>query len=94
MTAAKALEPKIKSIQSMNTMSRFFNHDGALLMDGALASPGNRNQKPMSEDYINAFVAFLRSGGKQAPDALSEGFDPLFGGFALPTLPGMSAAAL
>ncbi len=96
MTAAKALEPKINSIQSMNTMSQFFNRDGALLLDGGLASPGspaiNRNQKRMSEEYTNAFVAFLRSGGKQAPDALSEGFDPLFGGFALPSLPGMSSA--
>jgi HK97 family phage major capsid protein len=97
MTAAKALEPKINSIQSMNTMSQFFNRDGALLIDGGLASPGspasrNQNQKPMSEDYTNAFVAFLRSGGKQAGSALSEGFDPLFGGFALPSLPGMSSA--
>ena len=93
MSAAKALEPKISAIQSMNTMSQFFNRDGALLMDGGLASPAsNRNQKPMSEEYTNAFVAFLRSGGKQASDALSEGFDPLFGGFALPSLPGVSAA--
>ena len=92
MSAAKALEPKINSIQSTNTMSQFFNRDGALLMDGGLASPGSRAQKPMSEDYTNAFVAFLRSGGKQASSALSEGFDPLFGGFALPSLPGMSSA--
>jgi HK97 family phage major capsid protein len=92
MSAAKALEPKINSIQSTNTMSQFFNRDGALLMDGGLASPGSRAQKPMSADYTNAFVAFLRSGGKQASSALSEGFDPLFGGFALPSLPGMSSA--
>jgi HK97 family phage major capsid protein len=50
------------------------------------ANGANRNQKPMSEDYTNAFMAFLRSGGKQAVSALSEGFDPLFGGFLLPTL--------
>ena len=52
----------------------------------------NRSQKPMSEDYTNAFMAFLRSGGKQAVSALSEGFDPLFGGFALPSLAGATAA--
>ncbi len=46
----------------------------------------------MSADYTNAFVAFLRSGGKQASSELSEGFDPLFGGYALPSLPGVSAA--
>jgi HK97 family phage major capsid protein len=55
-------------------------------MNQAGANGDNRNQKPMSEDYTNAFMAFLRSGGKQAVSALSEGFDPLFGGFALPTL--------
>jgi len=92
MSAAKALEPKIDAMQSMNTMSQFFNRDGALLMDGGLVSSANRNQKPMSEEYTNAFVAFLRSGGKQASDTLSEGFDPLFGGFCLPSLPGVSAA--
>jgi len=56
------------------------------------ANAGNRNQKPMSADYTNAFMAFLRSGGKQAVSALSEGFDPLFGGFALPSLAGATAA--
>ena len=45
MSAAKALEPKINSIQSMNTMSQFFNRDGALLMDGGLASPGSNSTK-------------------------------------------------
>jgi hypothetical protein len=46
----------------------------------------------MSTEYNEAFLAFLRSGGKQASSALSEGFDPLFGGFALPAMPGMSSA--
>lgn len=94
MVAVRALDAKIKPIQDMNTMSKFFNRDGALLLDGGLASPalGSRNQKPMSEEYTNAFVAFLRSGGKQASEVLSEGFDPLFGGFALPSLPGVNAA--
>jgi HK97 family phage major capsid protein len=96
MTAVNALAPKIAAIEKVNTLSRFFNRDGNLLLDGGLMSPGirnrNRNQTPMSEDYTNAFVAFLRSGGKQASDALSEGFDQLFGGFLLPSLPGVSAA--
>lgn len=92
MSAAKVLTPQITNIESMNTLSQFFNRDGQLLMDGGLVSPGNRNQKPMGEEYTNAFVAFLRSGGKQTGSALSEGFDPLFGGFALPSLPGVSAA--
>ncbi len=35
------------------------------LADGRVADGRNRNQKPMSEEYTNAFIAFLRSGGKQ-----------------------------
>ena len=62
MTTASALTPKISAIQSRNTMSQFFNQEGQILMDGGLAST-NRNQKPMTEDYTNSFVAFLRSGG-------------------------------
>jgi HK97 family phage major capsid protein len=92
MSAAKTLEPQINAIQSKNTMSQFFNSTGQIIMDGGLAAPGNRNQKPMGEEYTSAFVTFLRSGGKQTSSALSEGFDPLFGGFALPSLPGVSAA--
>jgi len=46
----------------------------------------------MSAEYNESFIAFLRSGGKQTASALSEGFDPMFGGFALPSLPGMSSA--
>jgi HK97 family phage major capsid protein len=62
--------------------------EGSRVADAAAV----RGQKPMSAEYGESFLAFLRSGGKQATRALTEGFDPLFGGFALPTLPGMSAA--
>jgi len=48
--------------------------------------------RPMSGEYNEAFLSFLRSGGKQASDTLSEGFDPLFGGYALPSLPRMHGA--
>jgi HK97 family phage major capsid protein len=51
-----------------------------------------RGQAPMSTEYVDAFMTLVRSGGKHTPSALSEGFDSLFGGFALPSLPGMSAA--
>jgi len=47
----------------------------------------------MSPGYTDAFLAFVRSGGKQASAALNEGFDSLFGGFALPAFKGMSAAS-
>jgi HK97 family phage major capsid protein len=49
-------------------------------------------QKPMSAEYVSQFMDLLRSGGKLRGSALSEGFDPMFGGFTLPALSGMSAA--
>jgi HK97 family phage major capsid protein len=85
----RGLTEKIKAIESQNTLRA----TGRGFFDMVGSRPGSdHNQTPMSEDYTTAFVAFLRSGGKHASDALTEGFDPLFGGFALPSLPGMSAA--
>ena len=66
--------------------------NGAFLGGPAASAPARHGQRPMTAEYGESFLAFLRSGGKQASSALSEGFDPLFGGYALPTLPGMSAA--
>ena len=57
------------------------------------ARVANKNQKQMSPEYAESFLSFIRSGGKQATSELSEGFDAMFGGFALPALPGMNAAA-
>ncbi len=89
------LQAKIQDIESRNTIRQF---DPIALLDAGLPSnaPGatRRGQKQMSTDYNEAFLNFVRSGGKQASRELSEGFDPLFGGFALPALPGMSAAAM
>lgn len=68
----------------------------ALLLDTGRLNPNsmaNRNQRQMSTEYAESFLSFIRSGGKHATSALSEGFDSLFGGFALPALPGLSAAA-
>lgn len=93
--AAVDLDAKIHTSKSRNTLLDAFGGNPMALVDAGLPNPEstrNRNQTPMSGEYTNAFVNFLRSGGKQATDALSEGFDPLFGGFALPSLPGMSSA--
>ncbi|HKD60760.1 MAG TPA: phage major capsid protein [Terracidiphilus sp.] len=93
------LESEIRAKKEQNTIFKVFSGpDGkfnpAMLMDAGRPNPGaaQRGQKQMSTDYTESFLAFVRSGGKQAGSALSEGFDPLFGGFALPSLPGMSAA--
>jgi HK97 family phage major capsid protein len=98
LASANRLVPQIEQMLSANTMRNF---DPVAMLSGSLTPKGERgfgspvvntHQRPMSTEYTTAFVSFLRSGGKQASDALSEGFDPLFGGFALPSLPGMSSA--
>lgn len=87
------LRQKLGTSESNNTLLSAFGGNPMSLIDAGTPGPTrNSNQKPMSADYTNAFIAFLRSGGKQASSELSAGFDPLFGGFALPSLPGMSSA--
>jgi len=98
MMEAATLVPQIKALIQVNNLRNF---DPVALLSGSLTPKGERgvggfaintHQRPMSTEYTKAFLSFLRSGGKQASDTLSEGFDPLFGGFALPSLPGVSAA--
>ncbi len=95
MGCYKALGQKVKIRQdesgNSNSLIRSLGGDFAKLIPGGEAPP-QRGQRPMSAEYNEAFLSFLRSGGKQTHSALSEGFDPMFGGFALPSLPGMSAA--
>jgi HK97 family phage major capsid protein len=47
---------------------------------------GRASQKPMSPEYTESFMALLRSGGKQATAELTEGFDRMFGGYAVPQI--------
>jgi HK97 family phage major capsid protein len=88
-TTARAREEQntIQAAFGGNSIPKWVHDPEAHLHD-----PSPRGQKPMSTEYGEAFLSFLRSGGKQATRELSEGFDPLFGGFALPSLRGMSAA--
>jgi HK97 family phage major capsid protein len=95
MAKVEAIATTIKKREAMNTLRSAFPGGMPIIEDRSRAdAPGaaRRGQKQMSTEYTESFLAFLRSGGKQASSALSEGFDPLFGGFALPFLPGMSSA--
>jgi HK97 family phage major capsid protein len=91
MARNKHLSAQADERQATNTLRQIVGNKFPLLTIGA-GAPARHGQKPMSTEYSEAFLAFLRSGGKQTASALSEGFDPMFGGFALPTLPGMSSA--
>jgi HK97 family phage major capsid protein len=87
----KALNGAIAKSEGNNSLATMFrNNPGASVVGGGFRA--GHTQTPMSAEYTGAFLAFLRSGGKQASSELSEGFDPLFGGYALPSLPGVSAA--
>lgn len=91
---AAELAGAIAQSEGRNTLHGMIrNHGVGILAPGGAPNPATvRSQPPMSAEYTGAFLAFLRSGGKQASSELSEGFDPLFGGYALPSLPGVSAA--
>ena len=88
---AKELQKQISVVEAKNTIVRNIGGDFTKLLGGG-AAPAERGQTQMSPEYSESFLAFLRSGGMQTSSALSEGFDPMFGGFALPALQGMSAA--
>jgi HK97 family phage major capsid protein len=85
------VDAAIAKHDSISNIHKVFPMGGLVLDPGR--GPARHGQKPMSTEYNEAFLAFLRSGGKHATSALSEGFDSLFGGFALPAFPGPSAAA-
>jgi HK97 family phage major capsid protein len=96
MARYKHASQQIQECQAQNTLSKALAGNFAALLTGGSGVEAGPvkvgTQKPLSHEYTESFLAFIRSGGKQASSALSEGFDPLFGGFALPTLPRMSGA--
>jgi hypothetical protein len=91
MLHAKDLQKQISEREAQSTLVRNIGGNFAMLLGGG-GAPATRGQTQMTTEYNEAFLSFLRSGGKQTSSTLSEGFDPMFGGFALPALPGMSAA--
>jgi HK97 family phage major capsid protein len=94
MTTVKKLNVRIETREGQTTLRKQFGPHGPFdaLRTQAAAPAMPRGQNPMSADYTESFMSFLRSGGKQATSELSEGFDSLFGGFRVPAMPGASAA--
>jgi len=85
MARAQALGGQIRESRAKSTLTNLIGGNFSALIPGGVRGAAKDSQKPMSEGYNGAFLAFLRSGGKQVSSELSEGFDPLFGGFALPS---------
>jgi HK97 family phage major capsid protein len=95
MRCAEALVPEIQGIEKLNTLRagpRGFIESAPQSGAHLHHAPRIAGPAPLSAEYTAAFLTLLRSGGKQATDTLSEGFDPLFGGYALPAMPGMASA--
>jgi len=86
------LDNTIRSRTEMSTIRAAFGENPTIDDRGNMARAVRHGHPVMSPEYGEAFLALVRSGGVQGNSALAEGYDPLFGGFALPSMPGMSAA--
>jgi HK97 family phage major capsid protein len=86
------LDVVIADSKEKNTLSSQLKGNFAQLLGGSAAEDVARRGQ-MSAEYNEAFLQLIRSGGKHATSALSEGFDSLFGGFRLPAFKGMQSAA-
>lgn len=90
MTQVTRLQREIEAIENSpnNTIRRMQSPGGALLADG---SPRPNGRRFLGAEYAKALHGFVISGGKVADPVLMEHFDPVGGGFPLPTA-GFSAA--
>ncbi len=92
MLYVNSIQKEIQAIEGSpdNTIRRLQSPSGALLADDG-PRPSGRRDVLATPAYAKAFHEFLTSGGKIADPRLAEFFDPVGGGFPLPTH-GFSAA--
>jgi HK97 family phage major capsid protein len=88
MNAAANTQREITALEANNSILRMRDPNGAVLADGGSRPSGRRVR---GAEYAKALHAFVLSGGKIGDPILSEHFDPVGGGFPLPTA-GFSAA--
>jgi len=88
MTAVGNTQRELARLEANNSIRGMQAEDGSLLID---AGERPARQKNFGPGYAKALHAFLLSGGKMGSDELIPGFDPVGGGFKLPTA-GFSAA--
>jgi HK97 family phage major capsid protein len=103
VTESMKVSAGIFKAQGKNTLSaQIFGRDGELtpaaLGAGRAPAAGHQITRQgahiVGEEYQRAFMTFIQSNGKNTPSALSDGFDPIGGGFMFPALPKMEAAGL
>ncbi len=81
MSAAKALAPQIKSIESKNTFQSMMVN-GTLIMDGGRRNT-NVSEKLLTADYQTDFFEYVSSNGQRVGAALYEGSGSA-GGYVVP----------
>jgi HK97 family phage major capsid protein len=87
MSAAANTQREITALEANNSILQMRDPNGAVLADGGPRPKG----RVLGAEYAKALHAFVLSGGKIGDPILSEHFDPVGGGFPLPTA-GFSAA--
>jgi HK97 family phage major capsid protein len=85
MTAADALSPRIRELESKNTINKMLNVSGGqsvLLVDGGRRYSATKPMQ-LSPEYADEFFQYVASGGTKIGAALYEGSSPA-GGYAVP----------
>jgi HK97 family phage major capsid protein len=89
MNAAANTQREITALEANNSILRMRDPGtGAVLADGG---PRPEGRRVLGAEYARALHGFIKSGGKIGDPMLTEHFDPVGGGFPLPTA-GFSAA--
>lgn len=91
MTYVNSIQREIQAIEGNNSILQMRGPGGAILADGGAPQPELSGRRTLGAGYAKALHGFLMSGGKIADPMLTEHFDPVGGGFPLPTA-GFSAA--
>lgn len=84
LSAAKALEPQIKSLQDTNTLSRMMT-GGRLLTSEGRGFQRSSSPAALPDTYASEFFDYLQSAGEKIGATLYEGSNPA-GGYAVPTV--------
>jgi HK97 family phage major capsid protein len=89
MAYANSCQKEIQALSKNNSILGMVGENGEILADAGPRPSGGR--RVLGAGYAKALHAFVISGGKVADPVLTEHFDPIGGGFPLPTA-GFSAA--
>lgn len=80
--AVESLNPRIKEIESKNTIRSMFPN-GAVIIDGGRRYQVNKPAPQLSHEYADDFYTYVASRGQTIGAALYEGSSPA-GGYAVP----------